>query len=515
MNSDKRETFTEEELEIMLDDIGRDYPPDDVVKMVTPWRRAMNQILIGIALCTITLQFAYLDYIFPIIGFVISLLGFRSIRSENRWFRACFAFTVVKGALFFPVLVFSTTVYRSLILTPSVTMVLAAVNSLLLIVELLYFRAGIRAVQRKAGVPERADEVFALIIWYVLVCLLAFSGCNAPAAAGAMLVAYFLIIRNIFRLSKELDEAGYLLELAPVKLPNGGIVLIIVSLWLIGGVLGYTLGSKYPMNWSIEDRSGRPETESTEDILLELGFPEYVLKDLTDEDIMACSGALQVIVSVNDEFMNTGGQKITESDVDGVHHVEEKAAYTAGKLRFTNIGVQIDGKRERWIIIHHFSWTSKTEFCGTESIRIRTAYGDALSGWSSDGEVMGRVLYDKDGKVYAAPYCFLGEGMYAQGALIDSMGVEADIFAAFSLPRNVENGRGYIAYSVAELIDDCVASSWAIYTHQRSLLEFPAMSAIEKQLTDGGKDTKKFITKECGFVFYPTDEGVKLINMDD
>lgn len=52
------------------------FSPDDVVEDVTPWRKAMSRVLIGMALCAITLNFWCLNYILPAVGMVLSLLGF-------------------------------------------------------------------------------------------------------------------------------------------------------------------------------------------------------------------------------------------------------------------------------------------------------------------------------------------------------------------------------------------------------------------------------------------------------
>ena len=47
----------------------------------------MNRILFGMALCAITLNFLCLNYILPAVGTVLLLLGFRTLRRENRWLR--------------------------------------------------------------------------------------------------------------------------------------------------------------------------------------------------------------------------------------------------------------------------------------------------------------------------------------------------------------------------------------------------------------------------------------------
>ena len=61
-------------------------PSDDVVRGVTPWRSAMDRILTGFALGAVTFHFLRLEILLPSVGVLLHLLGFRSLRRENRWF---------------------------------------------------------------------------------------------------------------------------------------------------------------------------------------------------------------------------------------------------------------------------------------------------------------------------------------------------------------------------------------------------------------------------------------------
>ena len=90
-----------------------DTPPEEIVAEVTPWRRAMNRILFGMALCAITLNFRCLNYILPAVGTVLLLLGFRTLRRENRWLGGCFAVTVIPAVCIFATLVLNTTILQS------------------------------------------------------------------------------------------------------------------------------------------------------------------------------------------------------------------------------------------------------------------------------------------------------------------------------------------------------------------------------------------------------------------
>ena len=49
MNNRERESMNEKDLEIMLKKSISSFPPEDVVAGVTPWKKAMNRALIGMA----------------------------------------------------------------------------------------------------------------------------------------------------------------------------------------------------------------------------------------------------------------------------------------------------------------------------------------------------------------------------------------------------------------------------------------------------------------------------------
>ena len=506
------ESMNEQDFESLLESSIPDIPPDDIITEVTPWKKAMNRVLAGMALCTVTLNFLCLNHILPAVGMVLSLLGFRSLRRENRWFRICFILTVARAAYFFPLLVLNTTIIQSAVFAPAVTPVLTTANLLLLFAGFFCLWRGLRAVQRKAGFPPRAGGAVALMVWYVLMCILAVAQYSGLFIPGAVLVAYFFIMRNIYKLSKELDEAGYSIQTTSIRIADRSIALAIAVLLILGCALGYLFGGGYPMAWSTISPSEHDEVEGAKNRLIELGVPKYVLDDLAAEDIAACEGALRVVVDVTDEPVNDGRAVTTEFYDSGVRHVQRRTVYDVKELRITGVGVQLPGERERWMIFHHFLWTTNPGFYGTESIQLWPVYRDIREGWAAAGEVTGRVLYDENGKTLSAPYHSIGKQTFTSSSIFWGEQTSTDVFATFSMPSKGENYRGYVAYPVAEAQDGYIISSWINYTHQRSWLQYPAVTAMEKRMTSWGNDAGVFRTVQDALQFYPTEEEIELIN---
>lgn len=500
------ETMTDADFEAMLARSVPDTPPEEIVAEVTPWRRAMNRILFGMALCAITLNFLCLNYILPAIGTVLLLLGFRTLRRENRWLGGCFAVTVIRAVYFFATLVLNTTILQSAVFTPAVTTALTAVNAVLLLTLYFCFWRGLLAVQKKAGLPAQTGGAGALLAWYVLICVLAavhYMGWIVPIA---MLVGYVCILRSLFRLSRALDEAGYAIAPQPVRVTDRCIALVLAAALGIGCTLGYLFGGSYRMDWQPADASEQTQTAAIRQQLLDLGFPEAVLNDLTPEDIAACDGALRV-VSVTEDHPFNDGRTVSHKESDGEGGVVSvlDTVYDVRELRLTSVGVQLPGAQETWRVFHHFLWTTDPGFYGTEVLQIWPADQNTPDGWRFAGDVTGRVLHDRDGQTFTAPYHALGRQTYTADSVFFGQRTCTDLFAPFSMPRHAEHARGYVAYSAAAVQSGCLLDSWINYTHQQSWLQYPAVTAQTHRMTCAQSSDGAFRTVQDALQLSPAD----------
>ena len=521
MNEHEWNAMNDRDFDALLAESVSELPPDDIARGVKPWKKAMSRILWGLALNAITLEFFYLNYILPTIGMVLLLLGFRTLRRENGWFATCFGITVLRALYFFPMLVLDTTIFKNDIVPPSTQSVLLAANVVLLLIQLFCFWRGLCAVKQKVGLPPTAGAAFALIVWYALVCILLLANFNGSIVAVIMLVAYFCIIVSLCKLSWTLDEAGYSVKPAAVKVTDLAVVLTLAALLIIGGTAGYIFGSSYDMNWHTEETAVTDKTQEIKAHLVELGFPEYVLNDLTEDDIAACEGALQVISETHDEPVNDGSVRQTTYNNAGEINIYEETVYDVNELRVTGVAVQVPAEDdsdggERWLIFHHFLWTQNPGFPGTESIQLWPAYQQEPDCVCYDGDVTGRVLYDKGGVTYTAPYYWLGDQTYISAGVFDFGEPKTEPFAAFSLPSDGEKCRGYVVYPVQAVPDDFGFNmdSYALYTHQKTWWQYPAQSAMQSRIAGASLNEPAFKTVTDSLLFsYSTEAGI--ITYDD
>lgn len=504
MNNQNWDSMNDMEFDSMLVNSVAELPPDDVVNEVTPWREAVDRIIIGIALNIFTLKFWGLNYILPTIGIILSLLGFRSLRRENAWFKACWFIILIRAAYFLPTLVLDATILRNTAFASPISGILTALNMALILMLFFCLWRSFITVKQKANLPAHAGAAIKLIVWYVIICTLALLQYNGLVVVVIMITSYIRIIRNLFKLPKELDEAGYAIQTAPVRIPDWKIVSTIIGFITVGIICGYLFFSSYPMEWKIAKTSEDETITEIKEHLIELGFPKTILEDLSAKDIMACEGALGVVVKVSDHPTNDN-RPVEKSASDSIYsYIYSDVEH----LRITGIGVELPGEREQWKIFHHFLWTVDPGFYGTESIQLVPPYG-RKEGWESVGDITGRVLYDKNGQVYVAPFYSLSNETYTSNSIFLGKQTSTRVFASFSMPREGENHRGYLSYNIKEVRDKCVLLAIINYTHQRSWIQYPVMTAREKSMTtewikDEGDGAFKTIQDRLHF--YPCDE---------
>ena len=240
--------MNDREFDALLESAAPELPPDDVARDVTPWRRAIGNILGGSAMCSITLNFFCLNYLLPTIGVILQLLGFRPLRRENGWFRACWLLAVLRAALFLPCIVLNATIYSNAVYASSVGTALTYGTVAAQLLLFFCFWRALRAVQQKAGAEVRVGSAAALLIWYAAVLALAYVQYSGLLLGLAMLGCYILILRSLFRLSREMEESGYALTPAPVRLSDEMLVRVIAALLAVGIACGYLFFGSYRMD---------------------------------------------------------------------------------------------------------------------------------------------------------------------------------------------------------------------------------------------------------------------------
>lgn len=498
MTDKQFDSLSEQEFDLYLEEIIDNPPPADLTDEFKPWRKAMNRILWGTALTTLTLNFWNLDVIMPAIGLILMFLGFRAMRNENNWFKTGYVISWISIIWWLIAFAINATVFSD---DSDVTAFLKIGTYILLIpgfIRLLALRNGIRAVQKRAGLPPHGGT--GMLVWYLIILalgLINFSGFHV----WFLLLAYIFILRNLFKLSKELDEAGYAVSPAPVKISDTAVKLIYIGFIIMALVLGYGFFNKYSMDWEPVEVNNHSKVDTICHELLELGFPEGVLNDMTPDEILACEGATFVIVEQRDYDVDQNRGIGTQEEIDGGKIALTTIDKATPQLRITHVGVKCGDDREQWQIIHHFEWLDDRKFCGTEAVQL---WPYSQEGWNVSSDFTGRVLYDLNGETLASNYHSIGKVTYESSGLAAQMLGQyqsTDVFATFSLPSTGERRRGYVMYEISEMIDGYIVNSWFNYIHQHSQLQFPVQTAKEFEMTSFVNNGSAFKTIQTALQF--------------
>ena len=442
---------------------------------VNPRREAMWLVLWGMGLTTITFNFLYLDMILPALGGILLVLGFRTLRQENRALQWCWRLSIaiasVRSASFalaaLPVDVKNVPAY--------------AVMAMTFALYCCLWR-GMVGVSRAAGAEKpAAPAAGALVIFYAVICALAFLELSGWLAVLPMLIVYIVILRNLVKLARSLADTGYAIHAAPVRLPSTAVLWGYLGLTLAAVLLAMFLGQRYPMNWQVRDDAPQDETIRAE--LLDLGFPEQVLDDLTAEEAAHMSGAVKVYTETEPLYEDETYREVTtsvwnedppprweyssaEKQPDGSYRYTYRV-YDLYEGFVTHVVVLVEeAGRQRAVVLHYAAIDRPFGDCLAEGMEIWPVWQGNEESWSPGGWYSGRLLCEKDGQSYAADFYSVESGSYETTNIFGTT-QNTGMIAEWSRMRRGENTRAYLLYD-AEMLTPELPSlySWCNYVRQ-------------------------------------------------
>lgn len=465
--------------ELLREDAAALPPPAD--GEITPWRTAMDRILWGMGLTTITLNFLWLDVLLPAIGAVLLVLGFRTLRRENAPLRWGYRLSLLALAIRFagdvlaalPVDVGNTPAYVHIPVT--------------LALYVCLWR-GMVGVSRAAGAEKpAAPAAGAMAVFYTALTALALIGLEGWLLVLPLLALYLFLLRSMVRLSRSLTDTGYAITAAPVRLSDSAVLWSALGALLAAVLLAMLLGQRYPMDWQPRQDAPQdaPQDAAIRQSLLDKGFPARVLDDLTADEVTQLSGAVRVYHQTERLYSSTAYRKVTLSRFlsDPPHTLQYDRTLTetddAGNRTYryvyrvydtleqtmTHVAVELpeeDGVR-RYIYIHHLTYAAPPSPY-TEMLELWPAW-QTQGDWFPGGHVSGRVLCERNGTAQAAAFHTLKSGSQQVSDLFGTRQTQR-ITAGWSFPCGVESPRAYVFYDALRGQDGWVIESWANYVCQ-------------------------------------------------
>ena len=320
-----------------------------------------------------------------------------------------------------------------------------------------------------------------MAVLYGLLLPLAYIGLEGWLLVVPLLVIYIVILRSMAKLSRSLADTGYVITAAPVRLPGWAVLWGSLGLLLAAILLAAFLGQRYPMDW--QTREDAPQDTALRQELLELGFPETVLNDLTDDEVAALDGAAEVYVQEDTKWGKNTYRELTtgkwyddalpgnwkydsaKKQGDG-SYLYTYRVYDVPVCTVTHVTVVLDEVPQRAVFIQcvTINGDAMTDF--TQGIETWPVWYSAPRDWTRGSYCSGRVLCDRDGQPLAAPFCQLEQTSTTSQGFFGASPKEA-VTAVWSWPRHAANGRAYLLFDAVGLADEWTyLDGWCNYARQ-------------------------------------------------
>ena len=446
---------------------------------VSPWRSAMSCIVWGIALKTLTLQILYLDDILPTLGCILLVLGFRTLRQENEALRWAYGLSIAAAVMRSVCAVLQA-------LPVDVGLTFGYADGALMLGLLIALWRGMIGVSRAAGAEKpSAPAAGALAVFYAVLIPLALIGLEGWLLVLPVLAVYLVILRNLVKLFRSLENTGYAIHAAPVRLPMAAVLWGYLGLTLAAVVLAMLLGQRYPMDWQVRDDAPQDETIRAE--LLALGMPRRVLDDLTAEEVAAMFGARAVFVNEDKLYNQTKYREIVMEHYLGedplrvlrydrtitTKHDDGTRSYTYVYRAFdtleqtmTSVAVELAGAdgEKHYIVIHHLYYDTQPSSRYTEGMTVWPVW-KMESSWRPGTLCSGRVLCTRRGTAQTAALHGLA---YDDRQVTGFFGTDrrASFDAQWTRPSGAGDVRMYMLYDAFCGDDAWVLTSYGNYTRQ-------------------------------------------------
>lgn len=415
-----------DDFERMLYQGAAQLPPDvPAEEPPKPWREPMNRVCWGLVLVTFTLKVFCLDTVLPAVGTVLLWLGLRSLRRENGGFRFAFRFATAYTALRFAnIIALATPLDRWLAglidmewhsatgTMPFYYVIRAGVVQLVLVLAVGGLWQGLKQVFRGAGQTPRTGAAGALVVLEALLFPLSAIGVTGWLLVGPLLLVWALIIGSVFRLSRSLDQAGYALTPAPARVSDGRAA----ACWLVPVLTAVVVlpfcFARLPVEAETPVYGPSDGQSALRTQLLELGFPEELLSQLSDGDVSRFEGTYGVTV--------TGWPVSSGEHPDGMPHV-------------TLAEVPVRDEHYGWRVVYlaQLTWDEGVNY-RMEGFRLVPDYHNVVA--FLDGPE-GRLEWEGDGAFHTAAMDIRKDGWM-------------EYLCDFSLPEADGPVTGYVCWSV-------------------------------------------------------------------
>ncbi|MEG6523321.1 hypothetical protein [Desulfotomaculum sp. 1211_IL3151] len=444
----------------MIDQLSDVTPPEEEIRKINPWSKPIGFITWGFILTTLRLDFLYLQYILPTIGVMLIFIGFRSLRNENKYFKIAWILSILKLFLQLGDLVLVSTPlnivgYREI-----------AIGTVMLAFQIamfLVFRAALQETSQKAGRLMEGNPLLWASLWTVAAFLIAlFPLPESWLIFIPMVICYIFIVRSLYLIGGQLDDTGYILTNAPIRISNRtfGWTYFLVALTTV------IICSTFYNHLQLEQQEYYlPETTEVRQHLLDMEFPAEALRYLSNEDVSRLSDAVNV--ESFSKLLMFDAKRVEHRESFG-GHTQITHTYKPGKKNIEATTVYIEMPENVVYVMQYFTWKGG---------RPIWQDGILISGETEadDKQVISSSLfYSKRGTEYTADFPRIVCDKMTKNTMFGTY-YPVLITGALSYPFDSEDQGGYVLYRYTVRVDSNIYATHATlsYVHLLSPLHIP------------------------------------------
>jgi hypothetical protein len=450
-------------------------PEERALKSVNPFSKPISYIVWGLIISSIQLDLLHLQYLLPNIGIVLILVGYRSIKNENKWFYRAWLLTIVTLVVLLLLYICLASPWLNDFEVGSYSfmgMLFSIVFLCYRVAIFLIFRQAILTVYGNCGLKQPRDYLLLSTICIGLIGLMAFLPVNVSdmlvwMTSTLMIALFLVIVKTLFLVKDNLGIVGYSIINASIRFGSRTVILsyIMITCILVGLVCYSTNHLK------LEAKEYIFPTPPSYTILAEKGVPTNILQDLSAYNLVLLKDTVKVYVTeekmnfdMNLYIIGTEAQKALESK-----------KYSKANMQVTTIFLlQSD---ESVYVIEYFEWLKGGAYWND---------GFVIYGQDNMELINGRLLYRLNNIDYFADIPRLKQGqvkIYDFSHEIINIGITGGV----SYPFNSQSQRGFILYkSKPQSVDK--ASSELSYLHFKTPFRLP--NGFPEQMMYSGSGTK-------------------------
>lgn len=436
-------------------------------KPSNPWRKPMSNITWGFVFTVMTFNFLGLQYVLPTIGVGLLYIGFRDLHKENKELNIAWIFSIINMVVHVLDLIYVNTPLNVNFKNNGIIIFISTVFQ---VSFLFIFRKGLKKVFKKADVKPSKDALLGVIIWRIVILIFTIEDVSGAWFIFIPLIFfYFYNFRSLYKLGDDLGGIKFENSEGTVRINNKKYILE----YMIGCafiVILCILGSNHIRLDSTEVIL--PKTSETRDTLMNMGFPEAILKDISDDEVDMLKDA--IYIDVSSELLMFDSKQETIKGEYGAYNTIQKP----GKSNLKTTIIYVELKDNRMYAIEYFQWLSGSAYWHD---------GFTISSLERLELINGRLLYEKNGTSYSAAIPRLKHEMVSQSDWFGYEDQAQKIAGAVNYPFGSDKQRGYVLYKLDIRKNVWTGCNIFNYIHYSNPFRSPYEETERKNLMFSGK----------------------------